>query len=81
MRQWQSYTAKEVFDFAAELPLTRCFTPVHSLESNGIAQIFVKTSSATTHARITCRMPLRLLGQIAGCSTTTTRATLTRGPE
>jgi transposase InsO family protein len=37
------YTAKETLDFAAALGLVPCFTPVHSPESNGIAEAFVKT--------------------------------------
>ena len=37
------YTAKETLDFAAALDLVPCFTPVHSPESNGIAEAFVKT--------------------------------------
>ena len=37
------YTAKETLDFAAALDLVPCFSPVHSPESNGIAEAFVKT--------------------------------------
>jgi transposase InsO family protein len=37
------YTARETLDFAAALGLVPCFTPVHSPESNGIAEAFVKT--------------------------------------
>jgi transposase InsO family protein len=37
------YTEKETLDFAAALGLVPCFTPVHSPESNGIAEAFVKT--------------------------------------
>jgi putative transposase len=37
------YTAKDTLDFAAALGLAPCFTPVHSPESNGIAEAFVKT--------------------------------------
>ena len=37
------FTAKETLDFAAALGLVPCFTPVHSPESNGIAEAFVKT--------------------------------------
>jgi transposase InsO family protein len=38
-----AYTAKQTIDFAAALGLVPCFTPVHSPESNGIAEAFVKT--------------------------------------
>jgi transposase InsO family protein len=38
-----AYTAKDTLDFAAALGLVPCFTPVHSPESNGIAEAFVKT--------------------------------------
>jgi transposase InsO family protein len=38
-----AYTAKETRDFAAALNLIACFTPVHSPESNGMAEAFVKT--------------------------------------
>src|SRR5215475_8640664 len=37
------FTAKETLDFAAALGLVPCFTPVHSPESNGIAEAFVET--------------------------------------
>jgi putative transposase len=37
------FTAKETLDFAGALGLVPCFTPVHSPESNGIAEAFVKT--------------------------------------
>lgn len=38
-----AYTAKQTLDFAAALGLVPCFTPVHSPESNGTAEAFVKT--------------------------------------
>ena len=37
------YTARDIRDFAAALNLVACFTPVQSLESNGISESFVKT--------------------------------------
>jgi len=37
------YTAIETRQFAAQLDLVSCFTPVASPESNGIAEAFVKT--------------------------------------
>ena len=37
------YTAKETRQFAAQLNLTPCFTPVASPESNGMSEAFVKT--------------------------------------
>jgi putative transposase len=37
------YTAKDTRDFATALNLVPCFTPVHSPESNGMAEAFVKT--------------------------------------
>jgi len=46
--QWLSdngsaYVARDTLDFAAALSLMSCFTPVRSLESNGISEAFVKT--------------------------------------
>ena len=38
-----AYTAKETRDFAGQLNLISCFTPVQSPESNGLAEAFVKT--------------------------------------
>ena len=38
-----AYTANETRDFATALNLVPCFTPVHSPESNGICESFVKT--------------------------------------
>ena len=38
-----AYTAKETRDFAGQLNLVPCFTPVRSPESNGLAEAFVKT--------------------------------------
>lgn len=38
-----AYTAKETRDFAGQLNLVPCFTPVRSPESNGMAEAFVKT--------------------------------------
>jgi len=43
VRQRQPLHASETLDFAAALGLVPCFTPVHSPESNGIAEAFVKT--------------------------------------
>ena len=37
------YTAGETRDFARQLGLVPCFTPVRSPESNGMAEAFVKT--------------------------------------
>jgi transposase InsO family protein len=37
------YTAKETREFAGQLNLVSCFTPVQSPESNGLAEAFVKT--------------------------------------
>jgi transposase InsO family protein len=37
------YTAKETRQFAGQLNLVSCFTPVRSPESNGLAEAFVKT--------------------------------------
>jgi transposase InsO family protein len=37
------YTAGETRDFARQLGLVPCFTPVHSPESNGMSEAFVKT--------------------------------------
>lgn len=37
------YTAKETRQFAGQLNLVSCFTPVKSPESNGMAEAFVKT--------------------------------------
>lgn len=37
------YTAKETRDFATELNLVLCFTPVKSPKSNGMSEAFVKT--------------------------------------
>ena len=37
------YTAAKTRDFARQLSLAPCFTPVRSPESNGIAEAFVKT--------------------------------------
>ena len=53
-----AYTAKETLDFAAALGLVPCFTPVHSPESNGIAEAFVKTFKrdyARMHPLAGCR--------------------------
>jgi transposase InsO family protein len=38
-----AYIAKNTLDTATALGLNLCFTPVHSPESNGIAEAFVKT--------------------------------------
>jgi putative transposase len=38
-----AYTSKLTRDFAPALNLVPCFTPVHSPESNGMAEAFVKT--------------------------------------
>ena len=38
-----AYTARETLNFAAALGLVTCFTPVRSLESNGVSEAFVKT--------------------------------------
>lgn len=38
-----AYIAKDTLDTATALGLKLCFTPVRSLESNGIAEAFVKT--------------------------------------
>jgi putative transposase len=38
-----AYTARETRDFAVALNLVPCFTPVHSPQSNGICESFVKT--------------------------------------
>jgi transposase InsO family protein len=38
-----AYTAHETLEFATALGLVPCFTPVHSPESNGISEAFVKT--------------------------------------
>jgi transposase InsO family protein len=60
------FTARETLDFAAALGLVPCFTPVHSPESNGIAEAFVKTFKRD-YARV---QPLQdaatVLRQIAG---------------
>jgi putative transposase len=60
------FTARETLDFAAALGLVPCFTPVHSPESNGIAEAFVKTFKRD-YARV---QPLpdaaTVLRQIAG---------------
>lgn len=37
------YTAKETIEFALQLGLIPCFTPVRSPQSNGMAEAFVKT--------------------------------------
>ena len=37
------YTAKDTRDFATQLNLVSCFTPVASPESNGLAEAFVRT--------------------------------------
>lgn len=37
------YTAKETRDFANQLNLVPCFTPVRSPESNGLAEAFIRT--------------------------------------
>lgn len=37
------YTAKETRDFAGQLNLVACFTPVRSPESNGLAEAFIRT--------------------------------------
>ena len=76
-----SYTAKETLDFAAALGLVPGFTPVHSPESNGMAEAFVKTFKrdyARVHHLADAATVLR---QIAGGSRTTTRTTLTQGSE
>jgi len=46
--QWLSdngsaYRAHETIDFAIRLGIVPCFTPVRSLQSNGMAEAFVKT--------------------------------------
>ena len=46
--QWLSdngscYRAHETIDFALRLGLVPCFTPVRSPQSNGMAEVFVKT--------------------------------------
>lgn len=46
--QWLSdngscYRARETIDFATELGLVPCFTPVRSPQSNGMAEAFVET--------------------------------------
>ncbi|MBX6741261.1 MAG: DDE-type integrase/transposase/recombinase [Acetobacteraceae bacterium] len=38
-----AYTAGETVDFATALNLVACFTPVHSSESNGVCEAFIKT--------------------------------------
>ena len=38
-----AYAARETIDFATGLALVPCFTPVHSPESNGVSEAFVKT--------------------------------------
>ncbi len=53
--QWLSdngspYAAAKTIDLALALNLEPCFTPVESPESNGMAEAFVRTSSATTSA-------------------------------
>ena len=37
------YTARETRQFAGQLNLVPCFTPIRSPESNGLAEAFVKT--------------------------------------
>ena len=37
------YTAKDTREFAGQLRLTPCFTPVRGPESNGLAEAFIKT--------------------------------------
>ena len=37
------YTAKETINFARQLNLKSCFTPVRSPQSNGMSEAFVKT--------------------------------------
>ena len=60
------YTTKETRDFATALGLVPCFTPVRSLESNGMSEAFVKTLKRD-YVRVT---PLpdaaTVLGLVAG---------------
>ena len=60
------YTAKDTRDFATQLNLVSCFTPVASPESNGLAEAFVRTFKRD-YARLS---PLpdagTVLGQLGG---------------
>lgn len=38
-----AYTARETLEFAADLALVPCFTPVRSPESSGVSEALVKT--------------------------------------
>jgi transposase InsO family protein len=60
------YTAKQTRDFATALNLVPCFTPVHSPESNGISESFVKTFKRDYVRVNTLSDALTTLRQIAG---------------
>lgn len=56
------YTAAETRDFARQLGLVPCFTPVRSPESNGMSEAFVKTLKRD-YVRVT---PLRDASTVLG---------------
>ena len=66
------YTAKDTRDFASQLNLVPCFTPVASPESKGLAEAFVR-------ALIPCPTPAPCSGSLAGGLTTTIITTHTQG--
>jgi hypothetical protein len=67
------FAAHRTLEIALALNLVPCFTPVESPESNGMAEAFVKPSSATASGSARPRMPPQsLLSSIAGWRTTTT---------
>ena len=59
------YTAKETRDFASQLNLVPCFTPVASPESNGMAEAFVRTFKRD-YLRINPLPEVRISGFSAG---------------
>jgi putative transposase len=75
--QWLSdngsiFAAHRTIEVAVALNLMPCFTPVESPESNGVAEAFVKPSSATTSGAARSRMlPPPSLSSTPGWRTTT----------
>ena len=59
------YTAKETRDFASQLNLVPCFTPVASPELNGMAEAFVRTFKRD-YLRINPLPEVRISGFSAG---------------
>jgi len=69
------YTSDETRAFGAEIGFEMCTTPPYSPESNGMAESFVKASSATTCTSPTSgRQPTCCVTSLLGLTTTTASA-------